>query len=58
MRDNDNAKVVQVMDRMAERMPWWVLVGDALAVIALLAAAASIAALSSNNAKWFRGART
>jgi uncharacterized membrane protein YdcZ (DUF606 family) len=46
------------MDRMAERMPWWVWAGDALAVIALLAAAASIAALSSNNAKWFRGARS
>jgi hypothetical protein len=58
MRDSDNAKAVQVMDRMAERMPWWVWAGDALAVIALLAAAASIAALSTNNAKWFRGARS
>jgi hypothetical protein len=57
MHETDDAKAQQVMDQMAERMPLWVLAGDALAVIALLAAADTIVKLCSNDAQWFRGAR-
>jgi hypothetical protein len=54
--DDGDAKAQQVMDRMAEEMPWWVDVGDAFALIAFLVAADAIVKLCSCDARWFRGA--
>lgn len=51
-----DTKGQEVLDRMADEMPWWVLAGDALALIAFIIAIDAIVKLCGKDARWFRGA--
>lgn len=57
LSDDGDVKAQLVKDEIAEHTPLWAYAGDAIAVIALLAAADAIVRLCSNDARWFRGAR-
>jgi hypothetical protein len=58
MQSKGRESTVQILDRIAETLPWWVLAWDVLAAIALLATAVAVALLRTNDALWFRGARS
>jgi hypothetical protein len=58
MHTKGQASTVQILDRIAEQLPWWVTAGDILAALALITALTTIAMLRSDDAQWYRGARS
>jgi hypothetical protein len=58
MRTAGTEATVDILAKTLDNLPWWVPAADVLAAAALLAALVALALLRTDNARWFRGARS